>query len=125
MGSQHFQVNTHHIFLSIPSNILKADSADNLAFYFTENMQSMGKRLFASASKFTTYIPVYLNILCSHAMKHPIVLFLLRALFDLFQVLLLKDFCSCRYITFFLHHQNFPIKELFPLTYKRNIFHVQ
>lgn len=44
MGSQHFQVNIHHISLSIPSNILKADSADDLAFYFTENMQSRRKK---------------------------------------------------------------------------------
>lgn len=117
--------NIHSISPSIHSNILKVDSADDFAFYFTENMISVRRKLYPPANNFTTYIPMYLYTLC---------LLLLQIIeqsysywghytyiFDLIQFLLLKDFCSCKYITSFLHHQNFPIKGLFPLPCKHNI----
>lgn len=117
--------NIHSISQSIHSNILKVDSADDFAFYFTENMISVRRKLYPPANNFTTYIPMYLYTLC---------FLLLQSIeqsysywghytyiFDLIQFLLLKDFCSCKYITSFLHHQNFPIKGLFPLPCKHNI----
>lgn len=85
-------------------------------------MQSRRKKLYPSANKFTTYIPVYLNILCPHATAS-IVLFLLRAiLIWSLSISSTWDFCSCRYITSFLHHQNFPIKGLFPTRLINMIF---